>query len=50
MNTSEKEDVILIVLGLAGAILLAAAILWVANEIRASATITAIEVTQEKVQ
>lgn len=50
MNTSEKEDVILIVLGLVGAVLLAAAILWVANEIRASATVTAIEVSQETAQ
>ncbi len=43
MKTSEKEDVILIVLGLVGALLIATAVIWTINEVRSSATTIGLE-------
>lgn len=48
MNTSEKEDTLLIALALAGLILVVFAVVWVSQEIRAAATPIGIETSSAR--
>ncbi|MCR4312207.1 MAG: hypothetical protein NUV56_02905 [Candidatus Uhrbacteria bacterium] len=48
MNTSEKEDVILLALATCGVVLVLAAVIWVTNEVRGSATAVGLEQEQEQ--